>query len=128
MQKSKVLHNFKIDFKFLARAEKDDLVWLQYLLYFVGLFYNKKRKDAKIKINILHSEKIRWWRGKNHLPFSKVRFISDVYDSPATTFIYGNKVAIIMWTNPLFGIVINSLELAKSYLNFFTLLWEIAKP
>ena len=89
--------------------------------------YNKKRKDAKIEIKIIHSEKMREWRRRNSLPFSKVRFISDVYDSPATTFIYGNKVAIIMWTNPLLGIVVDSSELTKSYLNFFTVLWKIAK-
>jgi len=47
--------------------------------------------------------------------------------SPATTFIYSNKVAIIIWEPFPTAIKITSSEVAKSYKNYFSLLWKLAK-
>jgi len=89
--------------------------------------FNKIRAKEKIKIEIIHSENIRKWREKNPIAFSDVRFIPKLYDSPSTTFIYGNKVAIILWIIPPIGILIDSKELSQSYSNFFNILWSISK-
>ena len=42
--------------------------------------------------------------------------------------VYSNKVAIFLWGNPNYLILITSKEIAKSYKNQFKLLWKIAKP
>ena len=89
--------------------------------------FNRRRKEDKIKIKIIHSEKVRKWRKKHPIEFADVKFISELYDSPSTTFIYGNKVAIIMWIVPPIGVLIDSKELSKSYFNFFNILWDISK-
>ena len=89
--------------------------------------FNRRRQEDKIKIKIIHSEKVRKWRKKHPIEFADVKFISELYDSPSTTFIYGNKVAIIMWIVPPIGILIDSKELSKSYLNFFNILEDISK-
>ena len=89
--------------------------------------FNRRRLKEKIRIKIIHSEKVRKWRQKNPIEFSSVRFLSEAYDSPSTTFVYGSKTAIIMWVFTPIGILIESKELSKSYQNFFDLLWKIAR-
>ncbi|MBS3136584.1 hypothetical protein J4401_06550 [Candidatus Woesearchaeota archaeon] len=88
--------------------------------------FNRRRTIEKIKMKIIHSEIIREWRRKNPIAFADVRFISRFYDSPSTTFIYGNKIAIVMWTVPPIGIMISSKEISRSYSNFFDILWGIS--
>lgn len=41
--------------------------------------------------------------------------------------IYGNKVAIIVWTEIPLGFVIENKIIAKTYLDYFESLWENAK-
>ncbi len=89
--------------------------------------FNKRRLKDKIRIKIIHSEKVREWRQKNPIPLSTIKYIHRFYDSPSTTFIYSNKIAIVMWVIPPIGILIESKELAESYLNFFKILWGIGK-
>ena len=46
---------------------------------------------------------------------------------PTITTIYGNKVAIAIFTEPYYCILINSKDLANSYRSSFELLWQISK-
>ncbi len=89
--------------------------------------YNMKRRKSRAKMKIIHSEKLRGWRNKHPIEFADVKFISSFYDSPATTFIYSDKVAFILWMTPSIGISISSKELSKSYLTFFNILWNLSK-
>lgn len=58
----------------------------------------------------------------------EVRNLPKEYYTPAATFIYGNKVAIILESklNPL-GVIIENPEIAEGYRKQFNALWEIAK-
>ena len=89
--------------------------------------FNKERQKRKIKFKIIYSKKIRELRKRQPIPYSDLKYIPKEYDSPSTTLIYGNKVAIIMWTEFPIGILIESKELNKSYMNFWEILWKIAK-
>jgi hypothetical protein len=58
-------------------------------------------------------------------PYSKFKYIPREYSSPATTLIYGNKVAIMMWfSDPVVSIRITSREIADAYRNHFEFLWN----
>ena len=89
--------------------------------------FNKRRQKNNIKLKIIHSERIREWRNKNPINYANVKFIPEFYDSPSTTFIYGNKVAIVLWLSIPLGISIESKELSESYMIFFNLLWRQAE-
>jgi len=54
--------------------------------------------------------------------------LPEKYASPLAISIYGNKVAIIMWSkeNP-FAVVITQKEISEGYKKYFELLWRIAK-
>lgn len=56
-----------------------------------------------------------------------MKYLSRKIDFPSTTQIYGDKVSIMVWSDPAFAFVIQSKEAVKSYNHFFDLLWAIAK-
>lgn len=88
--------------------------------------FNSSRKKQRIKLKILYSEKHRQLRETHPIQFSEIRYLPQ-YDSPSTTFIYQNKLAIIMWTDPPLGILIESHELNQTYQNFWNILASISK-
>ena len=55
----------------------------------------------------------------------EVRYLD--YISPTTTFIYGNKIAIIIWEPQPTAIKITDRQTADSYRNYFEILWKNAR-
>ena len=56
-----------------------------------------------------------------------MRFNSNVYDTPATTWIYRDKIAIIVWSDQPIATLIRSKDIADSYRQFFNILWNSSK-
>jgi len=86
-------------------------------------WYNRERIRRKIPIKLIFDSAS---RGKHErIPYAQVRYISGYEASPAATNIYGDKVAIILWSqeNP-FAVVIENKEIADNYRRFFEILWE----
>lgn len=98
------------------------------LFPYYGKHWHNKRKKLKIPLKIIYNEKIRKKREKMKLPLLKMRFSKTLEDTPATTWIYGDKVAIIVWSEQPIATLIRSKEVAKSYKQFFEILWKSAKP
>lgn len=57
----------------------------------------------------------------------KYRYLDKKIISPITTLIYGNYVVFIIWNEPYYSIRINSQDFVKDQLEYFNLLWSIAK-
>ncbi len=87
-------------------------------------FFNQLKRN-KLKERVLVRE------GDNYLPAYKkttqYKFLSKEFFDPTSTFIYGNKVAIVLFTEPLYGLLIESAILAKTYRKQFNLLWDVAR-
>ncbi|MFH1506757.1 MAG: helix-turn-helix domain-containing protein [archaeon] len=88
------------------------------------LLFQKIKRERKIKSRVLVEEKYRK-KDVSTKTFGDVRFLRN-YEAPTTTCIYMNKVAIILSDPPL-GIVIENEKVAESFLNYFNLVWKIAK-
>ncbi|MEK6886908.1 MAG: helix-turn-helix domain-containing protein [Nanoarchaeota archaeon] len=84
--------------------------------------YDNERKRRKIKVKAIFTSKV-----NSHIPLSEIKYLPTQFNSPTATNIYGNKVAIILWTEEPFAILINQKEIADSYRNYFELLWKMAK-
>ena len=93
------------------------------VLSFYFEWFDKRRKENKIKERIIFnvSKKIK-------VPYADIRYLPEKYHSPLAVNVYGNKVAIILWSqkNP-FAIVIKNDEIAEGYRKYFELLWKIAR-
>lgn len=87
-------------------------------------FFNQMEKN-KLKERVIVRE------GDNYLPaYSRTttyRFLPKEFFDPVSTFIYGDKIAIIIFTEPLHGLIIKNKALSNTYRKQFNLLWKIAK-
>lgn len=54
-------------------------------------------------------------------------YLPNISESPAVTNIYGNKIAIIIWTDEPEGILIENAAAAKAYKSYFDAMWKNAK-
>jgi sugar-specific transcriptional regulator TrmB len=93
------------------------------ILEFYFHWFDKRRKEHKIKTRIIAHEKI-----KSNLPLSEIRYLPKKYHSPLAVNIYGKKVALILWDRekPL-AILINNEKISNGYKNYFEILWKIAR-
>lgn len=96
------------------------------ILPFYFKWYDKRRVEKKIKSKIIFHKTTNGKLPK--IPLSEIKFLPEKYSSPMAINIYGDRVAIIMWSkeNPL-AIVIKQKEIAEGYRKYFELLWEVAK-
>lgn len=92
------------------------------VLQFYFKWYDKKRKQRKIKSRIIATDK----RIKK-IPLSEIKYLPQKYTSPVAVNIYGDKTAIILWAKEPIAIVIKNPEISKGYRQYFELMWNIAK-
>jgi len=87
--------------------------------------YQKMKSLNKIKCRAIYSENERDNAFVKEFVGVK-RFLPKEFMNPASTIIYGKKVAIIIWKNNPLGILINNSEVAESYNYYFESLWASA--
>jgi len=89
--------------------------------YFAEHYFKEKIK-RKIKSKVIFAEKFEFLD-----PTAEKRIIEKEEVSPATTLIYRDKVAIILWLEKPLGIVIENKDAAKEYKSYFEVLWKQAE-
>ncbi|MBT5342306.1 hypothetical protein HOL59_01860 [Candidatus Woesearchaeota archaeon] len=57
----------------------------------------------------------------------QTRYVKKNVISPVVTNIYGDKIALIIWTDEPEGIIIENEAAAKAYRSYFEFMWEHAK-
>ncbi|MBR9691876.1 hypothetical protein GOV06_03745 [Candidatus Woesearchaeota archaeon] len=58
---------------------------------------------------------------------TEIRHLPDKFFSPITMVVYGDKIAIFIWAEPQFVVLIKDDSVAKAFNSYFNVLWEIAK-
>jgi len=91
--------------------------------------FHKERIERKINWRVIYNddklgrergEEVRKWK------YSQVKYMEKT--SPTTTYCYGNKVAIVLWIKErLLAIMVEDDIIAKSFKEFFEVLWKTAK-
>lgn len=94
------------------------------ILQFYFKWFDKKRVKSRIKVKVIFNKT----RQKLKIPFSELRFLPQKYSSPLAVNIYGDKIALILWSkeNP-FAVVIKNKEISEGYKNYFEIMWRSAK-
>lgn len=83
-----------------------------------------KMKKNKLKEKLLSKETASFFFPGAQ---SEYRLIPDYLFNPNPTHIYGNNVAIIIWGDPTYGIIIRSKQVADANRKYFQILWETAR-
>src|SRR3989338_1207618 len=81
----------------------------------------KKEKGIKTQLILRKDRKEIDSRTSDH------RYLPGIAQSPAVTNIYGDKIAIIIWTDEPEGIIIENAAAAKAYKSYFDFMWENGK-
>jgi sugar-specific transcriptional regulator TrmB len=90
--------------------------------------FEKERQKAKIILNVICTRtEDGLKRGKEFegMKLTNVRYAVETYDSPASNYIYGDRIVIIFWYKEFpFALRIIDKNLAESYKNYFNALWK----
>ena len=96
--------------------------------------FSEKMGDFAYKFDLLKKENkihtkliLRKGRKEVDSKTSEYRYLDNVEESGAVTNIYGNKIAIIVWTDEPEGIIIENAAAAKAYKSYFDVLWKSGK-
>jgi sugar-specific transcriptional regulator TrmB len=94
------------------------------ILQFYFKWFDKRRVENKIRVKVIFNRNDQ----KIKIPASEIRYLPQKYASPLAINIYGDKVAIILWSkeNPL-AIVIKNKEISEGYKKHFELMWKTSK-
>ena len=90
-------------------------------------FHKERVKKGIHMRHIYNSDGIDRIHYLNSLKFTEAKHLPSKYDSPVSTNISGNKVILILWNKDYNIIEIEDEDIAKSYLNYFEILWRAAK-
>ncbi|MBS3075774.1 helix-turn-helix domain-containing protein [Candidatus Pacearchaeota archaeon] len=92
------------------------------VLQFYFKWYDKSRKEKKIKAKIIATDK-----KIKKIPLSEIKYLPNKYENPVAVNIYDDKTAIILWAKEPIAIVIKNKEIAAGYKSYFELMWKIAR-
>jgi sugar-specific transcriptional regulator TrmB len=84
--------------------------------------YVKKAKTFKFKERLLFGEGF-----KSPNKNAKIRYLPKNFSMPVRTIVYGNKVALVDFKDPMTAIIIEKQSVADSYRDYFNALWKTAK-
>ncbi len=87
--------------------------------------FTRERVRKKIKLKVLSAKKEINFLKKYKLV--EVRFLPGEYISPASLTIYSNKLGITLWADNPITVLIKNEEIARNFLNYFEMIWEIGK-
>lgn len=90
--------------------------------------FHKTRIKKKILMrHIYNASAIERVNYLNKMKYTEARILPKQYDTSASTNIAGNKIAIFLWDKEITVIEMDDKEIAKSYKNYFEILWKKAK-
>jgi len=98
------------------------------IIEILGPFYyqfQKMKRSLGIRARILVSEKVRNTKTQRMI-YGEYKFLPRAFEGPANTLIYGNKLAIIIWTEEPTAFVLESKEATEVYKKYFEVLWKSA--
>lgn len=88
--------------------------------------FHTKRVKLGIKNKLIFSNDFSRARELSKLPHTEVRLMPRKQDKTTAINIYGNKVAILSWSEPI-SIVIEEKKIAEYFRYYFDFLWKILK-
>ncbi len=95
------------------------------VLQYYMLQFMQKRAKLGIKMNVIYSEAAREKKIEGEL--LEVRYVSEEYRLPLSIAVYGNHSNIIVYSENPVAMHIENKETAQSFMQYFNLMWKIAK-
>lgn len=90
----------------------------------------QRRVKAGIRLRVIRSRQteVEGIYRSSETELREVRFAPTDMIFPITTFVYDNKIVFLSSEKELFGMIIESKDMANAYRNCFLALWQISSP
>lgn len=85
--------------------------------------WDKERVKKKIKMRIVANIDIK----PTKIKLTKIKYLPSEFNSSVSTYIFDDKVALIMWVENPLAIIVEHKSVYESYLNHFEYLWKTAE-
>jgi hypothetical protein len=93
--------------------------------------FHKKRIEMNIARKILLADTVagkKYYEILKTQPLTEIKFLPKEINSPQTTWVYGNKIAIVLASEKFpFCSIIENEDIAKGYRGYFNMLWKQTK-
>ena len=121
----KGIRGVKSVFKDIAREGKNNYAFgsegqFSEVMPEFALQFDRLKKENNIRTQLI----IREGRKELDKKTTEYRYLPEIKESPAVTNIYGNKIAILIWTDEPEGIIIENEAAAKAYKSYFDFMWK----
>jgi len=93
---------------------------------FIDDFHKERISQGIIFKGIYNQSAMKTIKDLNCMTLTEARYFPSTYDSKISTTICGNKVILQFWELPTSAVVIENESIAKTYKNFFDILWNEA--
>ncbi len=104
----------------------DDQKYQEALPVFMKQYFRDLRNN-NIKERVITLKKRSVFLFEKELaPTTDYRFLEEKQFNPTNTFVYGNKVVIVTWENPVMAVMIKNEAIAETYRNHFEHLWKVS--
>jgi sugar-specific transcriptional regulator TrmB len=112
----------------IARTGKDNFVFgsegqFSQRMPEFALQFDRLKRERSLKTKLI----IRKGRKELDDKTTTYRYFSSISESPVVTNIYGDKIAIVIWTDEPEGVVIENAAAAQAYKSYFDILWKNAQ-
>ncbi|MFH1451756.1 MAG: helix-turn-helix domain-containing protein [archaeon] len=88
---------------------------------------HQKQIEGKIKARMIFHKSLKHWEKLMPKEIVKLKFHDQKFEPLTETTIYGNKVALTVWTEKPTVTIINNKHVADSYRQVFEIMWKQAK-
>ncbi len=88
-----------------------------------ALQFKRMKKEKNMKTYMI----CRKDRKELDVGFANHKYLPNISESPAVTNIYGDKIAILIWTDEPEGIIIENAAAARAYKSYFDFMWKNSK-
>lgn len=88
--------------------------------------WQRQRVKKNIPVKVIFNKELKK-KEATKMPLAEVRYLPKEQSNPATVFIFDSYTATLHWQDTPFAFVIKSEAIAKSYLKYFEILWNIAR-
>jgi len=85
--------------------------------------WDKERVKNKIKMRIVANIKIK----PTKISLTDIKYVPEEFNSSVSTYMFDNKIAIIMWVENPLAVLIEHKAVYESYKNYFEYLWKTAQ-
>jgi sugar-specific transcriptional regulator TrmB len=86
--------------------------------------FSIKQKEKRIYSKLLFNLSLKYWGKQVSHKYNKIKYLENTIEPLTQTIVYGSKTAVIVWTEKPIITLINDENVAKSYTDFFDILWK----